>query len=172
MDVGLYCIQNTTCFPAWPVHFSESLRRRSAIRVTPPMFAHVKKETGLSQGEFNTAMHPDYVSNIVHDSKKKRNIAKIFHLYKNIFYSPKEKKVISNLNTLVAKLSSNNYKTHIIFKIRNSKIHYIVSFLKIYSDIQITFFTTQLSDKDKKDENHHYTGRINLSKFNQKKKLF
>jgi len=49
----------------------------------------VKKETGLSQGESNTAVHPDYVSNILHYSKN-RNIIKTFYLYNNIFYSQKK----------------------------------------------------------------------------------
>lgn len=150
----------------------------------------VKKETGLSQGESNAATHPGYVSNILHDSKNKGDIVKVSHPYGDFFYSQKEGShpvvlisagvgltpLTSILNTLVAKSSSNERKIHFIHGARTSKTRafkdHIASLSKSHPNIQTTFFTSQPSDEDKKGEDYHHIGRVDLSKLDQNTQLF
>ncbi|EAW13463.1 flavohemoprotein [Aspergillus clavatus NRRL 1] len=137
----------------------------------------VKKETGLNPA------HPGYVSNLLHDFHKEGDTIKVSHPYGDFFLSDAQAAspvvlisagvgltpLTSILNTLTADPATSQRKIHFIHGARTSQARafkkHVDALAQQLPNLQSTFFTSSPAQDDKKGEDYHHAGRVDLSVF-------
>ena len=146
----------------------------------------VKKETGIDTTDPGAAVHPGYVSNLLHDTFRKGDAIKVSHPRGDFFLPATEDNssnpivlisagvgltpLTSILNTLTS--ASTTRKMHFIHGARTSSARafkdHVSTLSSQYPNLQKTFFTSQPSSSEKEGKDYTFDGRVDLKKLDSK----
>lgn len=155
----------------------------------------VRKETGAEENHPESAGHPGFVSNVLHDHKKEGDVVLVSHPYGDFFLTDFDgtkptgtnplvlisagvglTPLTSILNTVTSTSGQSDRKIHFIHGVHRGSARafksHIEAIAKTHPNLKVTFFNSHPAAVEAQGVDYQYAERVNLQKLDRNADLF